>query len=70
MELNLDEQNLIGNFRRLNESGKKELLRVAAAMCQAAKAAAAEEPEGSGGSCKITREEQRPETAAEPICTE
>ncbi|UFS72362.1 hypothetical protein LPW11_09250 [Geomonas sp. RF6] len=70
MELNLEEQGLVATYRRLNEKGKKELAGFASSLLEAAKAAAAEEPESTAGSCKISREEERPETAAEPICTE
>lgn len=71
MELKLDEQKLVADFRHLPEEGKTELLAVAASLRKKYQQGSAEEPEKTEHQCSIDKQpEKRPEAAKEPIFTE
>jgi len=71
MELKLDEQTLVTNFRALPQAGQKELADFAAFLVRKYRDAEdlqVAEPENS---CKLKKErEVRPEAASEPLFTE
>ena len=64
MELSIEEQTLIATFRTLDAAGKKEMLRHASQQSKEEAAVSA------AGQCRLERDEERPEIAAEPIFTE
>jgi hypothetical protein len=68
MELNIDEQTLVAYFRKLDESGKKELLRYA--LGEHTLPVSSYGLLNIFGECELERTEERPETSAEPIFTE
>ena len=71
MDLKLDEQLLLADFRRLDPEGKKALLAHATALVKKQRSAAGEEGSSSESQCSIEPEpEVRPEAAKEPIFTE
>jgi len=70
MELSIEEQTLIANFRALDEAGQKEVLRHASQQSKAEAAVSAASLLFPSGQCRLERGEERPETAAEPIFTE
>lgn len=70
MELSLDEQRLIAEFRRLNHEGQQELLDFASLLQKGKGKAAPGDDSSTRNSCTINRKEERPETAKEPIFTE
>jgi hypothetical protein len=70
MDLNLDEQTLLANFRRLGSEGKKELLDYAVFLQKKQRGNLAEEPDAEN-QCRLkTAPEKRPEAVKEPIFTE
>lgn len=70
MDLNLDEQTLLANFRRLGSEGKKELLGYAVFLQKNQHGVMAEEP-AAANQCQLkTAPEKRPEAVKEPIFTE
>ncbi|HEY5976054.1 MAG TPA: hypothetical protein VIU41_15075 [Geobacteraceae bacterium] len=67
MDLDIDEQQLVAEFRALSPAGRQELLKLATGLLRKC----LEQPEpGSGDRCALKRSEQRPEAADEPISTE
>ena len=70
MDLKLDEQRLVADFRRLDGAGRQELLDYATFLVKKHSAARAEEEPPAAGQCRIERREERPETEPEPIVTE
>ncbi|HTG81734.1 MAG TPA: hypothetical protein VL949_07295 [Geobacteraceae bacterium] len=71
MELKLDEQLLLADFRRLSPEGKKELLDYAAFLVKKFRPRTAEEQPTPGNQCRLDdQHEERPETAKEPLFTE
>jgi len=71
MDLKLDEQLLIADFRRLDPGGRKELLDYAAFLVKKNRTAFSEEPAKPGNQCRLEDQpEERPEAAKEPIFTE
>ena len=70
MDLTLDEQKLLADFRRLTPVGKKELLEYAVFLARKAGTAAAE-PDAASNQCRLEpSHDARPESAKEPIFTE
>ncbi len=70
MDLKLDEQQLVADFRRLDPVGRKELLKYAVCLVRKQQTAS-EEPASVGNQCSLEpRQEERPEAAKEPIFTE
>ncbi len=71
MDLKLDEQMLVADFRRLDPAGKKELLDYAAFLVKKHRTAASGEPAKPENQCSLdSKEEARPEAAKEPLFTE
>lgn len=70
MELSLDEQRLIAEFRRLNKEGQQELLDFASLLQKGKGKVSPGDDSPARNSCAIDRKENRPETAKEPIFTE
>ena len=71
MDLKLDEQLLVTNFRRLDPGGKKELLDYAAFLVKKCRSESADETVHAENQCSLeTKAEERPEAAKEPIFTE
>jgi len=71
MDLKLDEQLLVADFRRLGPEGKKELLDYAAFLIKKQHAGSPAEKETAENQCSLEpKPEERPEAAKEPIFTE
>jgi len=71
MDLKLDEQKLLVDFRRLNPEGKAELLNYAAFLMKKFQEPAPEEISTPDNQCPVRKQEKkRPEVAKEPIFTE
>lgn len=70
MDLKLDEQLLVANFRQLGPDGRSELLNYAALLVKKERAGGAEEAPKAENQCRLDAEEERPEAAKEPIFTE
>ena len=71
MDLKLDEQLLVADFRRLDPAGKKELLDYAAFLVEKCRSGSADETVHAENQCSLeTEAEERPETVKEPIFTE
>ncbi len=71
MDLKLDEQTLLANFRHLPAEGKKEFLDYAAFLVKKYSGQAAEPGEQPANQCSLDKQpEKRPEAAKEPIFTE
>lgn len=71
MNLSLDEQKLIGNFRSMNSHGQQELLQFAALLLKKDEVRHEHNADTSGSQCTLEkRAEKRPETATEPLFTE
>lgn len=71
MDLKLDEQTLLANFRHLPAEGKKEFLDYAAFLVKKYSGQAAEAVSQPANQCSLDKQpEKRPEAAKEPIFTE
>ncbi len=71
MDLKLDEQLLVADFRRLDPEGKKELLDYAAFLLKKKRMGTAAEPAKAENQCGLdARAEERPEAVKEPVFTE
>lgn len=71
MDLKLDEQRLLSDFRHLAPAGQQELLDYAAFLVKKSRNPEEGEPEAPDNQCPLEREPQeRPEAAREPIFTE
>ncbi len=71
MDLKLDEQTLLANFRHLPAEGKKEFLDYAAFLVNKYSGQPAESGEQPANQCSLDKQpEKRPEAAKEPIFTE
>jgi hypothetical protein len=70
MDLNHDEQKLLGDFRRLTSEGKAELMDYAAFLLKKYRAPATGEAAAAENQCQLDKPEERPEAAKEPIFTE
>ena len=71
MELNLDEQKLMAEYRRLPQEGKNELCDLIAHLLKKYRTLAANATPSPGNQCELgKKEELRPEAAEEPIFTE
>jgi len=71
MDLNLDEQKLIAEFRRLDMESQQELLDYAAVLLKKQHAMNAADQSGPANQCALNKpREERPEAAKEPIFTE
>ena len=71
MDLKLDEQLLVTNFRRLDQEGKKDLLDYAAVLVKKCRSESSDETAPAENQCSLeAKAEKRPEAAKEPIFTE
>lgn len=71
MDLKLDEQQLLADFRRLDPAGQKELLDYAAFLAKKSRSSRSGEPAAAENQCRLADQpEERPEAAKEPIFTE
>ena len=70
MDLKLDEQTLLGEFRRLHPEGKAELLDYATFLVKKYQRRSSEEASSPDNQCRVGRAEERPEAVKEPIFTE
>ena len=71
MDLKLDEQLLVADFRRLDPAGKKALLDYAAILVKKYRSGGDEQQSQAANQCSLdAREEVRPEAVEEPIFTE
>jgi hypothetical protein len=71
MDLRLDEQKLLAEFRRLTPEGKNELLAYAAFLLKKHQVVASEDHSAADNQCPVPKqEEERPEAVKEPIFTE
>ena len=69
MDLKLDEQRLVDDFRRLPPAGQEELLEFAGSLLNKYRHQGGDE-HPSTGQCKLERAAARPEAAKEPVFTE
>jgi len=70
MDLTLDEQKLLADFRRLTPVGKHELREYAVSLARKAGAATADH-DTTANQCRLEpAHDSRPESAKEPIFTE
>ena len=70
MDLTLDEQHLIANFRKLTPSGKDEMLAYADSLVRRAGIEAQEGTTPPANQCSIKNREEHPEAQKVPIFTE
>jgi hypothetical protein len=71
MDLKIDEQKLLAEYRRLNAEGKAELQDYAAFLIKKYQEPAPEGVSATESQCPVRKqEEERPEAAKEPIFTE
>jgi len=71
MDLKLDEQKLLADFRRLNSEGKTELLDYATFLVKKYHEATSDEHSSPDNQCPLRKkDEKRPEADKEPIFTE
>jgi len=71
MDMKLDEQKLLAEYRRLNQEGKTELLDYAVFLVKKYHESPPEEQPVPDNQCPVRKqEEERPEAAKEPIFTE
>ena len=69
MDLKLDEQRLITDFRRLSPAGKDELQEFVGSLLNKQRDLQEQETAPSG-QCKLDKAEARPEAVKEPVFTE
>jgi len=69
MDLTLDEQKLVADFRRLSAEGRQECLDITARLVRTHTAEHLPENE-KANQCRLPQHEERPEAAKEPIFTE
>jgi hypothetical protein len=71
MDLKLDEQLLVAEFRRLDPAGKRELMDHAAMLVKKYRGEGEEQSVESAHQCRLDPpDEERPEAVKEPIFTE
>lgn len=70
MELTLDEQHLISEYRRLTLSGRDELLAYATALVRRTTTEESNEIETPANQCRLKSPSPRPEAEKTPIFTE
>jgi hypothetical protein len=70
MDLSIDEQRLIAEFRKLAPSGRDDLLAAAAALVRRAGNDGSDEAGGVSNQCKVKARETLPEAEKTPIFTE
>jgi len=70
MELNLDEQNLLANFRRLSAAAQQEVLDYVIFLKKKHEEGDNETEAPASDRCAVKSPEERPETVKEPLFTE
>jgi len=70
MELTLDEQRLVSEYRKLTPSGRDELLAFAASLARRSGPEIKTENESAGNQCRVKEHETHPETEKTPFFTE
>ncbi|RII28054.1 MAG: hypothetical protein CXR30_14420 [Geobacter sp.] len=70
MELTLDEQRLVSEYRKLTPAGRDELLAFAASLVRRSGSETQKEGESAGNQCRIKGHESHPEAAKTPFFTE
>ncbi|MFZ3209518.1 MAG: hypothetical protein WA140_11920 [Geobacteraceae bacterium] len=70
MDMNLDEQTLLTDFRRMDDAGRRELLDYAVFLVKKHRDMEEAKPTPPGNQCRLEQKTERPETAKEPIFTE
>jgi hypothetical protein len=70
MDLSIDEQRLIAEFRKLAPSGRDELLAAAAALVRRAGSEGSDGEGSVSNQCKVKTRETLPEAEKTPIFTE
>ncbi|NVN90012.1 MAG: hypothetical protein HXX11_05345 [Desulfuromonadales bacterium] len=70
MDLSVDEQRLIAEFRKLTPSGKDELLAAAASLLRGVGGESCGEDGSVSNQCKVKTRESLPEAEKTPIFTE
>lgn len=70
MELKLDEQKLLADYRRLAAEGRIELLDYAAFLVKKYRDTTTVDTSPAANQCTIDKEESRPEAVKEPLFTE
>ena len=70
MDLNLEEQKLLADFRQLDSASKEELVKHAAQLVKKSRLLSTDEPAPSENQCDLPRKEQKPGTDKEQIFTE
>ena len=70
MELSIDEQRLLAEFRRLTPLGRDELLACAASLLRKSAAVELREGDRATNQCRLKSVEPRPEAEKTPIFTE
>lgn len=70
MDLNLEEQKLLADFRKLDSDCREELVKHASQLVKKSLLRAADDSVQAENQCGLPRREQRPETDKEEIITE
>lgn len=70
MDLSIDEQRLIAEFRKLTPAGKDELLAAAASLVRGAGAESCDADGSVSNQCKVKARESLPEAEKTPLFTE
>lgn len=70
MDLSLDEQRLIAEFRKLTPAGRDELLAFAASLVRRSGSTATTETEAPGNQCRVKSRDPHPEAEKTPFFTE
>lgn len=70
MDLTIDEQRLIAEFRKLTAPGRDELLAAAAELVRRDAVAASGEGEDASNQCRLKSREAAPEAEKTPFFTE
>lgn len=70
MDLSIDEQCLIAEFRKLSPAGREDMLAYAASLLRRTGAEASHDSGSASDQCRLKVAEPRPETEKGPIFTE
>lgn len=70
MDLTIDEQRLIAEFRKLPQSGKDELLACASSLVRRSLVEGSEEGGTATNQCAVKAREELPEAEKTPLITE
>jgi len=70
MDMKLDEQTLLADFRRMDDAGRRELLDYAVFLVKKHRDMEEAKSATPGNQCRLEQKTDRPEIAKEPIFTE